>query len=261
MSGTRDENVFMARLAEQAERYEDMVRFMTAVANMGSELSTEERNLLSVAFKNAVGARRSAWRQIAGMIQHQKEKEGKEPPKSVIDYQARVEQELNAKCDDILQLLRKEPEGLISAASRSNREAEVFYRKMEGDYERYLAEFSQGESQAQHAQRAFQAYENAMHIAKQAMPAAHPIRLGLALNFSVFYYEVYGKSAAACDLAQASFDAGMAELSADPNACENKDAENILVLLRDNLSLWRSEGSGQGEGKPPEQDGTRCEDL
>ena len=60
---SRDECAYMAKLAEQAERYEEMVEFMETVAksSQGEELSVEERNLLSVAYKNVIGARRASW--------------------------------------------------------------------------------------------------------------------------------------------------------------------------------------------------------
>jgi 14-3-3 protein epsilon len=254
MSGTRDENVFMARLAEQAERYEDMVTYMTRVANMGSELSLEERNLLSVAFKNAVGAGRSAWRSIASMMQ-------KEDPAvpymgAVNGYKCKVEAELKAKCEEILALLRKDG-GLIATAT--NPEAQVFYLKMEGDYHRYLAEFSAAD-QPLHAQNAHDAYSKASGLAG-ALPPTHPIRLGLALIFSVFYFEVYGKAAEACTLAKASFEAAVEELQSLPEE-QARDSQAILQLLRDNLILWQSDmNAGAGGDKPPEQDGTQCEDL
>merc|ERR1711876_49660 len=61
----KDELVQRAKLAEQAERYDDMAASMKAVTETGIELSNEERNLLSVAYKNVVGARRSSWRVIS----------------------------------------------------------------------------------------------------------------------------------------------------------------------------------------------------
>jgi len=257
MSGTRDENVFMARLAEQAERYEDMVHYMTGMANMGAEPSLEERNLLSVAFKNAVGARRSAWRSIVSMMQHE-DPSSAPYMSSINDYKNKVESELNSKCEEILHLLTKD-DGLINTASQN--EGKVFYLKMEGDYHRYLAEFSNGDTRQRHAQNAHGAYSKAMDLAGHLAPT-HPIRLGLALNFSVFYYEVYGQAAEACNLAKASFDAAVEEV---PNLNEDqvKDSQAILQLLRDNLVLWQGDlaAAQGGEGKPPEQDGTLCEDM
>lgn len=66
---SREENVFMAKLAEQAERYEEMVEFMEKVAKSADaeELTVEERNLLSVAYKNVIGARRASWRTVSSI--------------------------------------------------------------------------------------------------------------------------------------------------------------------------------------------------
>jgi len=254
MSGTRVENVYMARLAEQAERYEDMVTYMTRVANMGAELNVEERNLLSVAFKNAVGARRVSWRSITSMMQ--KEDPANPHMPSITAYKDQVEREMNTKCDEILNLLRK-ADGLINLATNS--EGQVFYLKMEGDYHRYLAEFSGEQERAAHAANALNAYTRASDLAKTGLPATHPIRLGLALNFSVFYYEVYGRAQEACQLAKASYDEAAPEFD-QLNGDQRKDSEAIMLLLRDNLQLW-SVNLQQGDGKAPEQDGTLCEDL
>ena len=53
----KEELVQRAKLAEQAERYDDMAASMKNVTESGTELTNEERNLLSVAYKNVVGAR------------------------------------------------------------------------------------------------------------------------------------------------------------------------------------------------------------
>ena len=52
-------NVFLAKMAEQAERYEEMVEAMRSIAKLGVELTSDERSLLSVAYKNVVGSRRA----------------------------------------------------------------------------------------------------------------------------------------------------------------------------------------------------------
>merc|ERR1712216_367175 len=104
-----NENVFMAKLAEQAERYEEMVEFMKkqVTSQREADLSLEERNLLSVAYKNVVGARRASLR-VVGSIEV-KEKEKRSPnAQSVTSYKAKVESELDSICNDILDLLRDE---------------------------------------------------------------------------------------------------------------------------------------------------------
>ena len=101
MANTKDELVQRAKLAEQAERYDDMADAMKKVTEKGDELSNEERNLLSVAYKNVVGARRSSWRVISSI--EQKVQEGNERKKSMsCDYRCKVECELRDICSQVL---------------------------------------------------------------------------------------------------------------------------------------------------------------
>ena len=97
---SREELVHIAKLSEQAERYEDMACAMKKVTEMGEELSNEERNLLSVAYKNVVGARRSAWRVITSIEQKTEGSEKKQMFAN--EYRLKIESELNAICNDVL---------------------------------------------------------------------------------------------------------------------------------------------------------------
>jgi len=235
------ENTYMAKLAEQAERYDEMVEYMKAVAQTAdTDLSLEERNLLSVAYKNVVGARRASLRIINSIEGKEKEKGGSNTA-LVTTYKTKVEDELNAICQDILKLLN---ETLISKASDSA-EASVFYLKMKADYFRYLAEFAAGSIKADHSTGADAAYKEATKKASELAPT-HPIRLGLALNYSVFLYEVQGKSTEACDLAKQAFDDAIAELDTLDEE-SYKDSTLIMQLLRDNLTLWTSDDEGGGQ--------------
>eukprot|EP00416_Gambierdiscus_australes_P015075 CAMPEP_0171056342 /NCGR_PEP_ID=MMETSP0766_2-20121228/835_1 /TAXON_ID=439317 /ORGANISM="Gambierdiscus australes, Strain CAWD 149" /LENGTH=80 /DNA_ID=CAMNT_0011511217 /DNA_START=47 /DNA_END=286 /DNA_ORIENTATION=- len=77
----REKEVYFAKLAEQAERYDEMASHMENVGRLPDELSVEERNLLSVAYKNAVGSRRAAWRIITSVEQKEKTKGNEEQAK------------------------------------------------------------------------------------------------------------------------------------------------------------------------------------
>ena len=110
---------------------------------------------------------------------------------------------------------------------------------MKADYYRYLAEFSEGEKKAEHAGNAETAYTAATNAAAGLAPT-HPIRLGLALNYSVFMYEVQNKQPDACALAKQAFDDAIAELDTLDEE-SYKDSTLIMQLLRDNLTLWTSE--------------------
>ncbi|XP_008180029.1 14-3-3 protein zeta isoform X2 [Daktulosphaira vitifoliae] len=239
MSGDKEDSVQRAKLAEQAERYDDMASSMKSVTETGVELSNEERNLLSVAYKNVVGARRSSWRVISSIEQ---KTEGSEKKQQMArEYREKVEKELRDICYDVLNLLDKY---LIPKAS--NAESKVFYLKMKGDYYRYLAEVATGETRNGVVDDSQKAYQEAFDIAKSKMQPTHPIRLGLALNFSVFYYEIINSPARACHLAKQAFDDAIAELDT-LNEDSYKDSTLIMQLLRDNLTLWTSDTQDNDE--------------
>jgi len=237
----------MAKLSEQAERYDEMVTYMKDVAKLGVELSVEERNLLSVAYKNVIGARRASWRIISSIEQKEESKQGNEAQVAKIkSYRQKVEKELGEVCNDILIVLS---DYLLKSAAAG--ESKVFYHKMKGDYHRYLAEFASGDERKKAADEAHEAYKNATEIAQTELAPTHPIRLGLALNFSVFYYEILNSPDRACHLAKQAFDDAIAEL--DTLSEESyKDSTLIMQLLRDNLTLWTSDLQDTSEDKPEE---------
>ena len=146
MPESREDSVYLAKLAEQAERYEgachfcgrwvilcayllhfhsEMVENMKCVASSDQELTVEECNLLSVAYKNVLGARRASWR-IVSSIEQKEESRGNEAQVSMIKgYREKIESELAKICKDILDVLEKH---LIPSAALG--ESKVFYHKM-----------------------------------------------------------------------------------------------------------------------------------
>jgi len=238
----REKDVYFAKLAEQAERYDEMAENMEKVGKSGEELSVEERNLLSVAYKNAVGSRRAAWRIITSVEQKEKSKGNEEQAKFAKEYCGKVEAELQKICDTILGLL---DQNLITKAT--NDESKVFYQKMKADYYRYIAEFTDGDKKTQAAENARVAYQEAHDVAEKGLAVTHPIRLGLALNYSVFQYEVLQNPDEACKMARTAFEDAIAELD---NVAEDsyKDSTLIMQLLRDNLTLWTSDQEDAAQG-------------
>jgi 14-3-3 protein beta/theta/zeta len=230
----RETLVAQAKLAEQAERYDDMSNYMkevTVQSGTTAELTNEERNLLSVAYKNVVGARRSSWRVISSI--EQKSESAKQ--EIALVYRKKIEDELKTICKTVLNLLEQY---LIAAAVAP--ESKVFYLKMQGDYFRYLAEVSGDGDRQENVDNSAKAYTSAFDISKAEMAPTHPIRLGLALNFSVFYYEITSAPEKACQLAKQAFDDAIAELDT-LNEESYKDSTLIMQLLRDNLTLWTSD--------------------
>ncbi|XP_007464406.1 PREDICTED: 14-3-3 protein gamma-like [Lipotes vexillifer] len=230
----REQRVQKARLAEQAECYDNMATAMKNVTELNEPLSDEERNLLSVAYKNIVGARHSSWRVISS-IEQKTSADGNEKIEMVCAYREKIE-ELEAVCQDVLSLLDNY---LIKNCSETQYESKVFYLKMKGDYYRYLAGVATGEKRGTVVESSEKAYSKAHEISKEHMQLTHPIRLGLALNYSIFYYEIQDAPEQACHLAKTAFDDSIAELD-DLNEDSYKDSTLIMQLLRDNLTLWTS---------------------
>ncbi|KAF5183875.1 14-3-3-like protein [Thalictrum thalictroides] len=171
-----------------------MVECMKKVAKLDLELTVEERNLLSVGYKNVIGARRASWRIMSSIEQKEDSKGNEQNVKMIKNYRNKVEEELSKICNDILTII---DEHLIPSSTTG--ESTVFYYKMKGDYFRYLAEFK--------------IYQEKKDAADHSdLSPTHPIRLGLALNFYVFYYEILNSPERACHLAKQAFDEAIAEL-------------------------------------------------
>ncbi|XP_057504972.1 14-3-3-like protein GF14 kappa [Actinidia eriantha] len=238
MDLTRDQYLYMSKLAEQAERYEEMVNFMEKLvvgSTPAGELTVEERNLLSVAYKNVIGSLRAAWRIVSSIEQKEESRKNDDHVVLVKDYRSKVETELSNVCAGILKVLDS---NLVPSATTS--ESKVFYLKMKGDYHRYLAEFKVGDERKEAAEDTMNSYKAAQDVALADLAPTHPIRLGLALNFSVFYYEILNSSDKACSMAKQAFEEAIAEL--DTLGEESyKDSTLIMQLLRDNLTLWTSD--------------------
>jgi len=256
----REKIIDKAKLAEQAERYDDMAACMKEVVKShmtDDPLTKEERNLLSVAYKNIVGAKRSSWRVITSIVSKTHPR-----PELAKEYKAKIEQELRTVCNEVLELLTEHLIGPSKDAALAEKEPDVtkselavFYLKMKGDYYRYLAEVespTDGSTSAEQQEvmnSAEEAYKEAFDYSKRSLRPTNPIRLGLALNFSVFYYEIKQDHVEACAMAKKAFDDAIAELDNLPEDTY-KDSTLIMQLLRDNLTLWSTDAN---EGEQEQQ--------
>lgn len=223
-----------ARISEAAERYNDMCEFLHTLVKdkcaKKEKLSVDERNLLSVAYKNVVGTKRQSWRMLT-------QGNFNDLPKSVLDdYRVIVEKELEVICKEVLELLKETTQVAKDAGTEGNEDL-VFYLKMSGDYNRYLSEFM---PTAGYNTEAETFYAEAVGVAKDCLPETHPTRLGLALNYSVCCYEILNKKDEACRIAKTAFDNAIEKLDT-LNDSSYKDSTLIMQLLRDNLTLWTSE--------------------
>ena len=233
MSNT-EEYIFLARVAEQAERFEDMVDFLSKVLDVkGAEVSSDERNLLSVAFKNLISSKRAACRTIAAIEQNPKYSKY---ATALADYKAQIEDKLTSDCKSIISTINDK---VLSKESQG--EAKAFFVKMVGDYYRYIAENAKGALMEEVKQAALKAYTEANQI---TLPPCNPIKLGLALNFSVFHYEVMKNHKAACDLADEALQSALDKID-ELEEEDFRDAKSIIELLKENLTIWKEDDNNE----------------
>lgn len=238
---TRDEYLYLAKLYERAEKFEDMVKWINKFVQMDPVLSHDERNILSAGFKNVISSKRASWRLLHSM---EKKEEKKHSPNLAYlqEIKGKVEDEMRRICDEIQDSLDKY---LIPNAK--DPENKVFYLKLKGDYYRYRAEFTSGQENEQATNQAEKAYKEAYEIAEKHIPISSSTRLGLALNFSVFYYEIRNLKEEACQIAKSAFEESMKILD-DLERIKAKDTILIIQLLKENLILWNNEYNDAEEG-------------
>jgi 14-3-3 protein epsilon len=236
MSKGYEKNVYMAMLAEQCNRFEEMISFLEEMlAGRKEDLNSDERNLLSIAYKNAVSTRRSALRTVMAYEMKEKKKENSSFLGYIQEYRKKIEDELTKMCEKVVNTIDSH---LVGRAADS--EAKVFYYKMRGDYNRYVAEYAQGELKQKVSEASLKSYDDAIKAGESLSPV-NPILIGLFLNYSVFHYEVMNDHEKACQIAKDALEKAEKELPADEDDETCRDALSIVSLLRENLEMWRSE--------------------
>merc|ERR1712196_138100 len=230
----RESALYMAKLAEQAERYDDMVKYMRRIVDLGipaNELSVEERNLLSVGYKNMMSVRRTAWRTVQQYLEKNKEDGNEKNAGYDENYSDYISQEVFKLIDEVR-------DDIVNVYVDGK-------NKCSGDDD---AEVTEGDAarKSTYTAAAAKAYENAQEVAKN-LPSTNPIRLGLALNFSVFHYEICDQKQEASTLAKEAFDTAIDHLDTLGDD-EYKDSTLIMQLLKDNLTLWNNDELGGDDG-------------
>jgi 14-3-3 protein epsilon len=234
MSERYEKQIYLAMLAEQCSRFEDMMEFLDDMVRQKKEdLSSDERNLLSIAYKNTISLRRQAIRTLMAYEAKEKKKEDSPYLAYIQEYKDKVEKELEEICKNIVNNI-----DTFLLPKAGDDEAKVFYHKMKADYYRYIAENMEGDKKTTYGEKSSQCYTDATSSANN-LAITNPIRLGLALNFSVFYYEVLNDQEKACTIAKDILDEARKSLNGvDEEDDEYKDTFSIINLLQENLNMW-----------------------
>lgn len=234
---SREDFILLAKMAQQTDRYQDMLEYIGKVVRSEVELNTEERSIVSAAYKNVVGNKRAELRVLQAIEQKENRKANEHHVSYINNYRELIEKELKGLCDEILTIIDKYLIPNIKKAVDSK----VFYLKMKGDYNRYLTEFLTNDQEYNDAvERALDAYKEADDLSRKHLATTNPIRLGLQLNLSVFYYEILKKPEEAKQIANNAFEEAIANID-NVNQDNYKDCTLIMQLLRDNITLWSND--------------------
>jgi 14-3-3 protein epsilon len=224
--------VFQLKVAEQAERYDDMVLLVKQIITHHTALTEEERNLLSSAYKNSVSKRRISFRTLTA-IEEKEEIKSSSRAKYIKELKAKIEEEVGKYSEELSYMIDNQ---LISAAESI--EAKAFYIKMKADFTRYYCECLTGPRLKEQAEMAKEEYETCRLLCRDKFNATSPYRLGLYLNYSVFCFEIMKDNALACKIAKECYEeANSAVESAEGE--EYNIAKNVMQMIKDNLDSWQ----------------------
>ena len=230
----------MARIAEQADRKEDMKEYILHVVTSqpkGTRLSVEERSILSTAYKNMLSPKRTAWRALYSMAENEHDEQF---GKYYTEIKKTLEDEMLSICSEVIDVVNN---NLLVENSSTPEDVDdyVYYLKMQGDYYRYEAEFLEEDLRNEAVRHSQECYERALRKATVCkVPACNSTLLGLYLNYSVFLYEITEQKELAMTLASKALEDATNMLKSSSESNTN-DTDLILQLLNDNLKLWSSE--------------------
>ena len=228
---TREEYVYLSKLYEKAQRYEDMISAINDYIELDPKLSKEERNILSAGYKNTLYDKRENWKFLSSM----ERKEMKKKSKQVIYIQEiknHIEKEIKKIVDNVHNLIDK-----YLIPNCEDTESKIFYMRLKADHYRYLCELSK---EKEFLEKAEKIYKEAYNIAIKELPHINNERIGLCLNLALFYYEIKGDKNEGYKIAKNCFEESMKYLE-DFQKFKSKEALMLIQLLKENLIFWSSE--------------------
>lgn len=245
----KEKCLWKAKLAQEANRFEDMARYMRQVAECGEPMTKDEDNMLAAAYKHLLDTKRSSRRTLVTVEQ----KDGIASWEAAVArrYRERVDDELRALCTEVLAVVDRwltsdQPDASDPATG-------VFYWKLCADYNRYAAEvIDEPGDRAAVVAMSRAAYERADQMGRTMLRPIDPVRLGLMLNYSVFLYQVCQQRRQGHDVAKHAFDEAVAEIDAIDDSMYD-DSTLILRLIRDNLAIWIQENGGESYASAEDQ--------
>ena len=233
---TREEYIYLSRLYEKAEKYPDQFKFINKYVELDPKLSKDERNLLGSGYKNIISDKRSSLRIINSL-----EKRNIYQASYIKEIKEGIEKELSQILAEVQKILDK-----FLIPNAIDIENKVFYLKLKADFMRYKCEISYGKELEENIFKTGKVYKEATDIANKELNINNSTRLGLALNYSVFYYEIKKAKEEAINIAKNAFDEAM-KIIDDLEISKAKDTLLIIQMLKENLISWCNEINNEFE--------------
>lgn len=190
-------------------------------------LTPEDEATISVVTKGRVDQLRRARRIISVVIEREENKGKVNRVLALRSFKTKIEEELAGLLN---QFINATDNSFLTHPT--GEPARILFLKMKADYCRYLAEIERMQvSQVQ------QAYIAAYEAARNSLGAAHPLRTGIALNYSVFHYEIVGNKDAAMQIAKMAYDEGISAAKSLPEE-EREDSMEVINLIATNIKNW-----------------------
>lgn len=228
-----DKTLFMVFLAENSERYDDMAYFLESrIKTSFTDLTDEEKLLLSVAYKNQIIPLRNAINTVNTYEQQELANNETFYIEYIKEYKYKLFKELEKKCTHINVVI----ESYLIPKAETN-EDKLFYYKMRGDYYRYLAEKADEFKKRRYCSYCYAMYEKAKEYAKGVERKCHVTLLEFVLNLSNYYYEVVGDKDKAVEVIKE----GLVGLVGEEVKVEMTNEEKyVLKALENNLSYYEN---------------------
>ena len=245
-----EKNIYMALLAQQCCRYKEMFKYFQDLIKQrekegkSKDLSPQERELISYGFVSYINSQRHSLH-ICMAFETKERKEYNSPILSnIIDYRKKLETELTDNIQDILNIL----DANLIKNSEENL-SKIYYLKLKGDFNRYICEYEKGHLRDKASNNGLKAYQDAINLTKN-MNIMNKLLLGLALNYSIFNYEVVGERKNAMSIAEECLNKvnkEMPEFKMDKNDEDYYIIMDLIDKLKKNLKKWRVEEDEQNK--------------
>lgn len=222
---------------ELLDEQRENIEIVKKIIDLDPNLSEEDRNILTIAYKNPVTSRRDTLRNIENVyLQNFDEQDEDYNPKRferMKDFEQKIKNELEELCIELINLVDEK----ILSRSTVYPEERVFYEKMKGDFYRYICENRPREEVEEYINNAKQCYNDGLEIGRTELSQASPTFLGLVLNYTVFLYEIMDLKEEAIELSKRTFtDTQDLIDTMDDNSFS--ESSMILHLLQDNCQRW-----------------------